>query len=160
MSLAAVLVAASAAAQPGAQPGPSSAPAAKAKSADPAPRNLPARFAGRAGIYYKAVWGIDALKVKWVESGEMIRFSWRVLDADKAKVLNDKQVAPSLIDPQARVSLVVPVMEKVGQLRQSAPPEAGRSYWMAFSNAGRVVKRGDRVTVVIGPFKAEGLVVD
>jgi hypothetical protein len=58
------------------------------------------------------------------------------------------------------VSLVIPVMEKVGQLRQSQPPEAGRSYWMAFSNKGRPVKRGDRVGVVIGAFHADGLVVD
>jgi len=120
----------------------------------------PDRFAGKAGRYYKVVWGIDALSVKWTESGQMIRFSWRVLDPDKAQVLNDKKVDPSLIDPQAGVSLVVPVVDKVGQLRQSQPPEAGRSYWMAFSNKGRHVKRGDRVNVVIGAFRAENLVVD
>jgi hypothetical protein len=31
---------------------------------------------------------------------------------------------------------------------------------MAFSNKGRLVKRGDRVSVVIGQFRADGLVVD
>jgi hypothetical protein len=31
---------------------------------------------------------------------------------------------------------------------------------MAFSNKGRLVKRGDRVNVVIGKFRADGLVVD
>jgi hypothetical protein len=45
-------------------------------------------------------------------------------------------------------------------LRQTATPEEGKSYWMAFSNKGRPVKRGDRVTVVIGHFRAEGLVVE
>jgi len=123
-------------------------------------RNLPNRFAGRAGVFYKSVWGIDSLSVKWAESGELIRFSWRVLDPQKAMVLNDKKIEPSLIDPQAGVSLTVPVMEKVGQLRQSQPPEAGRSYWMAFSNKGRIVRRGDRVEVVVGPFRAENLMVD
>ncbi len=123
-------------------------------------RNLPNRFAGRAGAYYKVVWGIDSLSVKLAESGELIRFSWRVLDPERAKVLNDKKAEPSLIDPQARVSLVVPQMENIGQLRQAQPPEVGRSYWMVFSNKGRVVKRGDRVNVVVGPFRAEGLVVD
>jgi hypothetical protein len=121
---------------------------------------LPNRFAGRAGIYYKTVWGVDMLSVKWTESGELVRFTYRVLDPEKARLLNDKTVAPSLEDPQASVSLVVPVMEKVGQLRQSAPPEAGKSYWMTFSNVGRRVKRGDRVNVVIGTFRAENLVVD
>lgn len=137
----------------------SGAPPATSKAA-PAPRNLPARFAGRAGMYYRAVWGIDSLNVKWVESGEMIRFTWRVLDPQKAQVLNDKKLQPALIDPKAGVSLVVPVMEKVGQLRQSVPPEAGRSYWMTFSNTGRPVKRGDRVSIEIGPFHAENLAVD
>jgi len=48
----------------------------------------------------------------------MIRFSYHVLDADKAKALNDKKDEPSLIDPQAGVRLVVPALEQVGQLRK------------------------------------------
>lgn len=133
---------------------------ALAKSAGPPSRYLPNRFAGRAGAYYKVVWGIDSLKVKWAESGELVRFSWRVLDPQRAKVLNDKKVEPSLIDPRAGVSLVIPQMPNVGMLRQSQTPEAGTSYWMAFSNKGRLVRRGDRVDVVVGPFRAENLAVD
>lgn len=129
--------------------------AAKAPS-----RYLPNRFAGRAGRYYKVVWGVDSLSAKLVESGEVIRFSWRVLDADLAKALSDKKAEPSLVDPQAGVSLVVPSVENVGMLRQSAPPVAGKNYWMAFSNKGRMVKRGDRIDVLIGQFRANGLVVD
>lgn len=149
----------------GAQAGPggASATAVQASSSaasSSAVRYVPDRFAGRAGAYYLLVWGIDSIKVRWAESGELIRFSWRVRDPAKAAVLNNKQLEPTLLDPQAGVSLVVPSMEKVGQLRQSAPPEAGKSYWMAFSNKGRRVKRGDRVDVVIGPFHAQWLVVD
>ena len=120
----------------------------------------PNRFSRRAELTYGLVWGVDSLSVKWTESGEVIRFAYRVLDADKAKVLNDKQLEPSLIDPRAGVKLVIPQLEKVGKLRQSSTPEAGRAYWMAFSNKGRRVKRGDRVNVVIGSFHADGLVVD
>ena len=138
----------------------SSAPAGKpAVSAGRSPYH-PSRFAKRAELHYGLVWGVDSLAVKWVESGEVIRFSYRVLDADKATALNDKKSEPSLIDPRAGVKLVVPSLEQVGQLRQSADPEEGKSYWMAFSNKGRLVKRGDRVSVVIGPFRADGLVVD
>jgi hypothetical protein len=112
-------------------------------------------------MFYQGVWGIDSPTVKWAESGEMIRFSWRVIDPQKAKALNDKKLEPALQDPQAGVSLVVPQMEKVGQLRQASENiEAGKSYWMAFSNVGRRVKKGDRVNVVIGNFRAEGLVVE
>ncbi len=123
-------------------------------------RYRPDRFAGKAGRYYRVVWGIESLSVKLVESGELVRFTWRVVDPERAKVLSDKKLDPALVDPEAGVSLVVPAMEKVGQLRQSAAPEAGRSYWMTFSNKGRKVKRGARVSVVIGDFRADGLVVD
>jgi hypothetical protein len=137
----------------------SAAPTAK-PSVTAAARYKPDRFAGRAGTYFKLVWGVESPSVKTAESGEIIRFTYRVIDPDKAKEVNDKKFEPSLIDPQAGVKLVVPSLEQVGQLRQSATPEAGKTYWMAFSNSGRRVKRGDRVNVVIGHFHADGLVVE
>jgi hypothetical protein len=158
--LAALVVASAALAQTAPSPAATKEGAVPAKPASATNPYRPNRFAGKAGHYYKLVWGIDSLSVKWAESGEMVRFSWRVVEPERAGVLNDKKIEPSLIDPKAGVSLVVPVMEKIGQLRQSAPPEAGKSYWMAFSNKGRLVKRGDRVDVVIGPFRAENLIVD
>ncbi|HLV89021.1 MAG TPA: hypothetical protein VKV39_18695 [Candidatus Sulfotelmatobacter sp.] len=103
---------------------------------------------------------MDSLEVKTAESGELFRFSWRVLDPTKAPPLNDKKVDPTLNDLPAGVQLVIPALEKVGQLRQSSTPVAGKSYWMAFSNPGRRVKRGDRVDVVIGQFRAQGLIVE
>ena len=138
----------------------SAAAAAKPAATPARPHYRPDRFAGRAGTYYRLVWGIDGLSVKSAEAGEMIRFTYEVLDPDKAKMLNDQKVEPSLVDEQAHVRLMVPQMDKVGKLRQSSPPEAGRTYWMLFSNKGGHVKRGDRVSVVIGNFRAEGLVVD
>jgi len=75
--------------------------------------------------------------VKLAESGELIRFSYRILDSEKAATLNDKKNQPSLIDQQAGVSLVIPEVQNVGLLRQTATPEAGKSYWMTFSNKGR-----------------------
>jgi|SRR5579862_49636 len=146
---------ASAQSAPSPQPSPSpSTPVA------PPFRNQPSRMANRAHAYYESVWGVDALSVKILESGEMVRFSYRVIDPAKAKALNEKRAEPALIDPDKGVRLVIPSMEKIGQLRQSATPEAGKSYWMAFSNKGRVVKRGDRVNVVIGNFHADSLQVE
>lgn len=110
--------------------------------------------------YYRTVWGIDSITVKSAEAGDLIRFTYQVLDPDKAKTLNDKKNEPSLVDPRAGVKLVVPSLEKVGKLRQSSAPEAGKVYWMAFSNRGRFVRPGDRVNVVIGNFQANGLVVE
>jgi len=140
------------------------APTAAAIPRAPAPtvptRYQPNQFAGRAGKFYALFWGIDSPSVKAVESGELIRFSYHVLDPQKAKTINDKKNDAYLIFPDAKIRLSVPSLEKVGQLRQSSTAEAGKTYWMAFSNPGRRVKRGDRVDVVIGLFKAQGLVVE
>jgi len=136
------------------------APAGSAQTAGLPAHYQPNHMARHAVAFYRAIWGVESLRVKSAESGEIIRFSYHVLDADKAKPLNDKKSEPFLIDPQAGVKLVVPSLEKVGQLRQSSTPEAGKSYWMAFSNPTRAVKPGDRVNVVIGQFRASGLVVE
>ena len=139
---------------------PSPVPAGSPPAAGAPTRYQPNRIARRAVAYYGLAWGIEAPSVKSVESGEIIRFSYHVIDADKAKALNDKKAEPVLIDPRAGVKLVVPSFEKVGKLRQSSTPEEGKSYWMAFSNKGRLVKRGDRVNIVIGLFHADGLLVE
>ena len=139
---------------------PAPAPSNQSTSGTRGPSRYHPSVPKRAIQYYSMVWGVDSLDVKWTESGEVIRFTYRVLDPVKAAVLNDKKFEPSLIDPDAGVKLVVPSLEKVGQLRQSSAPEAGKSYWMAFSNKGRYVKKGHRVDVVIGTFRAQGLVVN
>ena len=140
------------------------APRAQAgvKAAQPAPwRGSQANgLSRRAEMYYEGAWGVGELRVKSAESGEMIRFNYRVLDPQKAAALNDKKAEPELLDPQAGVKLAVPQMEKIGKLRQSSTPKAGMTYWMAFANPTLVVKPGHRVDVVIGSFRANNLVVE
>jgi hypothetical protein len=123
-------------------------------------RYHPSRFPKKAGEYYEFIWGVDSLTVKAVESGELIRFTYRVVNPYKARVLNDKKIEAFMDSPKARARLVIPSLEKVGQLRQVNTPEAGRLYWMAFSNPRGTVKRGDHVNVVIGQFHADGLIVE
>lgn len=129
-----------------------------------APASRPSRYrvpmSSHARNYYSLIWGVDSFNVKLAESGEIVRFTWRVVDPAKAAPLSDKKAVPSLIDPKRSVKLEVPVMEKVGQLRQTTTPQEGRQYWMAFSNKGRPVKAGDRVTVSIGKFRVDGLLVE
>ena len=149
-------------------PSPAAESAASAQGASAAARRPAPVWRGsqanslspRAERYYEGVWGVGELRVKVAESGEIIRFNYRVLDPDKAVALNDKKAEPELFDAQAGVKLVVPQMEKVGKLRQSSTPKAGMTYWMAFSNPTLAVKRGHRVDVVIGSFRANNLVVE
>jgi hypothetical protein len=105
-------------------------------------------------------WGIDDVHVRSTASGSVIRFSYRVVDAEKARVLNDKNAHPYMIVKKSGAKLEVPTAEKVGQLRQTAPAENGREYWMVFTNLGRTLKPGDHVDVVIATFRGEELVVE
>jgi hypothetical protein len=109
---------------------------------------------------YLSTWGVDNLKVSYTSSGNLIRFSYRVADAQRAKPLADKAAKPYLLGQRSHAMLQVPVMDKVGQLRQTAAPVAGQEYWMVFSNKGNLVRPGDRVNVVIGAFHADGLMVE
>jgi hypothetical protein len=110
--------------------------------------------------YFQRNWGVDIVGVRRVSSGSMLRFDYRVLDPGKAAALTDRKARPYLIDEATQTALAVPAMENIGELRQVAPLESLRTYFVIFGNPGGLVKRGGRVTLVVGNFRAEGLVVD
>jgi hypothetical protein len=114
----------------------------------------------RRGPYFQRNWGVDIVGVRRVSSGLMLRFDYRVIDTDKAAVLASRKARPYLIDEATGAALAVPAMENIGELRQVAPLEATRTYFMIFGNPGGLVKHGGRVTLVAGAFRAEGLEVD
>jgi hypothetical protein len=130
-----------------------------ATSPKPASHYAAGAMTQQAKNYYAMKWGVDELSAKLVESGALVRFNYRVVDAKLAQALQDKAAAPTMIDAKANVSLVIPTLEKVGPLRQAMGVEEGKSYWMAFSNKGSYVKHGHRVSVVIGPVRIDGLIV-
>lgn len=139
-------------------------PAAAAPTASPAPKAtphpLPVAKSQRQIEFYKRRWGIDNVFVRATASGILIRFGYRVVDAQKAALINDKTKTPYLVEEKTGLALVIPMVENVGQLRQTATPENGREYWMIFSNKGKVIKPGSRVDIVIGNFRINGLVVE
>jgi hypothetical protein len=114
----------------------------------------------RQAMMYRRLWGLDNVQVRETASGSMIRFSYRVVDATKAKTLNDERAAPYLLDSTTGARLEVPETEMMGKLRQVAAPLNGREYWMVFLNGNRLVRPGSRVSVVIGKFRVDGLVVE
>jgi len=109
---------------------------------------------------YKRNWGVDIVGVRLVSSGHMLEFRYRVLDSTKAMDVNDKKATAYLIDEKSGARLTVPVMEKIGQLRQTDLPKNDQTYWMIFANEGKIVKRGDKVDLSIGKFHCDGLIVD
>jgi hypothetical protein len=107
----------------------------------------------------KRQWGVEVIGIKQTAAGYMLEFRYRVIDPEKAKPLFERKTKPSLIHEATGAKFVVPTPPKTGALRNSNPPLAGHTYWMFFGNPGGYVRPGQRVSVVIGDFRAEGLVV-
>ncbi len=106
------------------------------------------------------VWGIQIQGIRLTASGYMIDFRYLVVDSKKAERLFDRKIKPYLIHQKTKAKFMVPNPPKTGPLRNSNQPQQGRVYWMFFGNPGKYVKSGDKVTVIIGEFKAPGLVVE
>lgn len=110
--------------------------------------------------YYASAWGIEKLRLQRTASGSLIRFSYRVVDVNKAKAVHQKKAEPHLLGLRSHALLSVPSLENVGQLRQTEAIAEGKDYWILFSNKGDLVKVGDRVDVIIGDFYANALTVE
>jgi hypothetical protein len=104
--------------------------------------------------------GIEVAAIHISAAGNMVDFRYKVLDAEKAAALFSKKTKPYLIHQKTGKVLAVPRTAKVGPLMSSYHPKQDRIYWMFFGNQTRLVQKGDKVTVVIGDFKAENLIVE
>ena len=105
-------------------------------------------------------WGIEVTSIRLSTHDHMIDYRYRVLDAEKATDLFKRQIKPNLIHQETGKVLAVPETAKLGPLRNSNTPQEGKIYWMFFGNAGKLVHAGDKVTIVIGDFRVENLVVE
>lgn len=105
-------------------------------------------------------WGIEIEGLRRTSGGYMLDFRFRVLDTAKAAPLFVRATKPYLLDPVSGAKFQVPNPPKTGPLRTSNPPKEGVVYWMFFANPGRYLEPGASVTVVIGEFEAENLIVE
>jgi hypothetical protein len=127
---------------------------AKVASPEPARAHHP-----RENTFMKRQWGVEVLYVRQTAAGYMLEFRYKVLDAQKAKPLFERQTKPLLTHAETGAKLIVPTPAKTGALRNSNPPLAGTTYWMFFANPGKLVQSGEHVNIEIGEFLVEGLVV-
>ena len=108
-------------------------------------------------------WGVELLGMRLTAAGMMLDFRFRVLDADKALPLFDQRIKPHIIAERSNIKLPVPMAAKVGAFRptnRGKNIKADKTYYMIFGNPDRHVKVGEKVTVVIGDFKVEHLMVN
>jgi hypothetical protein len=110
----------------------------------------------------ETTWGIQPVSLRPTFGGNMLDFRFKVVDAKKALPLFDRKMKPVLYDPKSGVALGMPDDEKVGSLRASVrnPPVAGKQYYVLFSNGFGTVKKGSKVTIVMGNCKLKNVVVN
>ena len=108
-------------------------------------------------------WGVELLGMRLTTAGYMLDFRFRVMDADKALPLFDHRIKPHIVAERSNIKLPVPMSTKVGAFRptnRGKNIKADKTYYMIFGNPDRHVKVGEKVTVVIGDFKVEHLMVN
>ena len=113
----------------------------------------------RKNSFMKRQWGIEILYVRQTAAGYMLEFRYKVVDAEKAKALFNRQTKPVLIHAKTGAQLIVPTPAKTGALRNSNTPLDDHTYWMFFANPGKLVQPGEHVDIQIGEFLVEKLVV-
>ncbi len=105
-------------------------------------------------------WGVRVLGIKKSAAGLMLDFRYRVTDAEKAMSILDSRTKCYLIAEKDGYKFQVPSPKKLGPLRsRTRQVKADKNYFTFFANPGRYIKSGDLVTVVMGDFKAEHIVV-
>ncbi len=105
-------------------------------------------------------WGIEIVGIKLSAAGYVLDFRYRVLDPEKARPILERKAIRYLVDQDTGAKMLVPSSPKTGPMRQTTlKPEVGRVYFIVFSNPRGLVKAGEKVTVVIGDFRAQDLVV-
>ncbi len=109
----------------------------------------------------KEKWGMDEFSVHQTSAGYMLDIRYRVTDAIKAKPLFSRKLHPFVIDEASGIRYGVPASPKVGFLRQ-APSylKENKVYFMFVANPGKRIKKGDKLTLVIGDFRVEHLTVE
>jgi len=107
-------------------------------------------------------WGVKVEALRISAEGNLIDFRYRIIDPEKASYLVDRRNKAYLMDQESGKVLSVPNTAKVGPLRQTVRyglPKKDRVYFILFGS-NHLIKPGNKMTVVIGDFRAEDIVVE
>ena len=107
-------------------------------------------------------WGVEVTGIRLTSAGYMLDFRFRVVDAQKALPLFDHRIKPYVLAERSQVKLPVPMAPKVGAFRptnRGKNIQPDKTYYMVFGNPDSYLKPGQKVSVVIGDFRAEHLTV-
>ena len=107
--------------------------------------------------------GVEILSLQLTAAGYMMDFRFRVHDVKKAKAFFDHRIKPYLHVEKSNAKLPVPMAAKVGAFRSTDRGKnikPNKTYYIVFGNPDAHVKRGEKVTLIVGDFKVEGMTVN
>ena len=108
-------------------------------------------------------WGVRPASIRLTASDYFVDFRYLITDPEKSKAILSRSKENRevyLLVQKTGKKFPVPIT-KVGPLRSTTvSPKKGRQYTILFSNLGKSIKKGDKVSVIIGKFKVENLVVE
>ena len=104
-------------------------------------------------------WGIEILGIRLTAANYMLDFRYRVTDAEKAAPIFKRQNKPVIVDQKSGLKFALTSSPTAGPMRSSNTPQIGRTYFMLFGNPGGYLQSGSKVSIQVGPFRAENLVV-
>ena len=109
----------------------------------PGPRALP-EAVSVAGLVERS--GVRVVRVAASGGGGLLDLRFQVVDPDRAAAVHDADTPPALVDESTGGVIASLFMghSHHGRLK------AGVTYYLVFENPGNLVRRGDRVSVVLG----------
>ncbi|MCU7722967.1 hypothetical protein ODJ79_04500 [Actinoplanes sp. KI2] len=99
--------------------------------------------------------GVTITRVAVTAGGGLVDLRFRVVDPDRAHALHDPATPPAVVDEASGLVVHDLLMnhEHTGDFR------AGATYYLVFTNPGNWVRRGARVTVLLGNAQVEHVAV-
>jgi hypothetical protein len=106
-------------------------------------------------------WGIEIVRLRLTAAGHIVDLRYRVIDPVKSFPIFDAKIKPVLMDEQSGRDLSIYTAPRIGGMRQKTrKPEAGRVYFILFSNPGGLMKSGSKVTLKIENLKVEHIRIE
>jgi len=99
--------------------------------------------------------GVRLVRVAVTGGGGLLDLRYQVVDPNKAVAVHEEQTPPAIIDERTGLVLNRLLMghAHTGELKPAV------SYYLVFENTGNWVRRGSKVTVLLGDAQVEHVVV-
>ena len=104
---------------------------------------------------FEEATGVQLVRITVSAGGGMLDLRYRIMDPDKAAIVHDKKKPPTIVDEATGRSASQSWMPHHG----GGEPKFAVTYYELIYNPDGIIKRGDRVTLVIGDTRLAHVIV-